>query len=1519
MKKTWNSRKRPTSLFFSLAALALLLPTEVSAQQLTRQTKTVTNVTTEICKQAKPRKITHSRPPMMGRIPSSSSLTKAHNNVLCANRLRESGRFDAYQETTQKKTTNAGVKMLGMSTYNSNMSEEHPTGLYEITGDGSMTNLNYSEYYPTAGAWVTDNVYYGFECFTFLGVYQSVDLFAYDMDTWALREDLCTEYDNTELFATTVAYNYNNDEIYGCFYDFDTESYSFAKADIQNGSKSVVCGLAEGWSVSFFDDKNNLYAIDYGGNLYRVNTADGTMTLINATGFTPYYNTGAAYDSLTGRAYWAVCDEDNNSYIVEIDLTTGKGEKMFEFEYHDQVCGLYVTPPAAEAGAPAAVSDFAVTFPDGALSGTATFTMPTTTFDGTAATGELTYTIYKDNVVYATATSSYGDSVEIPVTVETDGTYTFSIVATNSVGDSPKIKQKQYVGHDTPNAPTNVKAEWADGVFTVTWDAATTTVNDGYVDPEAITYTVTRYPDNVVVAENINVTTLSDNVAEPTDFTIYRYIVTASYDGRTSSESASDKIFLGKITPPYNITFDSEESMEGYTVIDANGDGNTWSILNNTLCVRYNSDADMDDWMITPPISLEGGKIYEISFYVSAKNGDYPEKYELRVGNSNTVEGMITTLVEATETRSTEPESVTLYYTPESDGRYYFGLHGISDADMYRLNYYEFSISAPMSPDAPCEVSDIVITPNPSGDTEANIAFTAPTKNYHGDKEITEITKIEVYRDGTLIRTFDNPTPGSALNFDDSVEDAGIYTYEFVPFNSAGRGKNCFKSSFIGINVPGVPGNVVARDNNGEVTVTWDAPTEDKDGNSINPDLITYTVCEYAKGNLTVIEQDITDLSLTYQSVEPDADQVFKQFAVFASTDAGIGDGGITQLIAVGNPYALPYTESFANAGISHILGVSADAEDCSWNIYTDDDFNVADANGDNGFIGMKAETLGDSGKVFTGKITIDAKSPMFSFFTYYIVDSDNTENTNEITLCVSEDGGNTYTDLKTFVINQDCNAKSDWNKLKYDLSDYIGKSIIVGLKCKIMSHAYIILDNFKLAERRDNDIIANRITAPLSVNPGEEFNVDLRLTNDGELDAKGVKVELYHNGAKIAEKEGYDIDADEYCSVKFTDTLNVTNEGENEYYAVAVYVADENHDNNTTATVTVKIKSTYYPTVENLSGELDENGVRLKWEAPILETGSVRKTITDDFEDYTSWSNSAGDWTFVDADGYDVGGISSVTLPGISGPQSYWIMDRSNDQLVNNNTFNAHSGDKYLAQIYVKKDGEIMQCDDWAISPRLHGGKQTIYFYAKSYSSNYPETFEVLYSTTDKELSSFTSVGTVEDAPEKWTEYSFDLPEGAVYFAIRCVSYDRFMLFIDDVTYTIKEGDYELLGYNIYREGVKLNDAPVTDTSFLYTEAETGDITYSVSAVYTIGESPAVNVTVTTNKADTLTADALSIAVDGREIVITNADGAEVTITTADGKIVARRNDVSDMRIAVEKGVYIVKASKHTAKLIVK
>ncbi len=134
-------------------------------------------------------------------------------------------------------------------------------------------------------------------------------------------------------------------------------------------------------------------------------------------------------------------------------------------------------------------------------------------------------------------------------------------------------------------------------------------------------------------------------------------------------------------------------------------------------------------------------------------------------------------------------------------------------------------------------------------------------------------------------------------------------------------------------------------------------------------------------------------------------------------------------------------------------------------------------------------------------------------------------------------------------------------------------------------------------------------------------------------------------------------------------------------------------------------------------------------------------------------------------------------------------------------------------------------QVDDWAISPELSGNAQTVSFYARSFQSIYPENIEVLYSTGSTDPKDFSIAKPNTQVPGEWTLFEASLPEGAKHFAIRsCGSYN-FMLMVDDVAYEAKAlGEkYTIAGYNVYRNGERINDSLITSTAHLDTNPADG------------------------------------------------------------------------------------------------
>lgn len=1412
------------------------------------------------------------------------------------------------------------VKLIGCSYYNDN-NRKHPTGMYTISGDGTMSYFkNTSDLKPQAGAWIIGDTYYYYRGYISAGEFYG-EYAAFDMSDWSEVNEVYEAFDGNG-YASTVAYNKADGLIYGCFgADKGVNSFEFAKLDPVNHKKTSICPIEykHDWNAMFFDENNTLYVIDISGYLYTVDLNNGDLTLINHTGYYPHYTGGSAYDPRAKRAYWSICTE-NEAYLLEINPKTGLATKMFDFPYGDEVVGLCVVQPESAAGTPAMVSDLKADFPNGSLSGNVSFTLPSKDVDGKSLNGNLNYRVLLNGKESASGESVPGANINLSMAAEKDDFYDIEVYASNNVGDNVPEMASIYIGHDAPRHPDNVNISWSDGNYTITWDAPKKAYYDGYVDYSELTYTVTRFPDNKVVATGFTDNKYVDNVPVPDNQVKYSYMVQATYDGRISEPEYSNVSTLGSIVPPYKETFDTEEDLIGWTVLNVNDDGVLewqWKERegNGLVYIPCNWQWSMDDWLISPLIKLEGGRSYEISF--DLWTGDMDELFEFYMGTEPTVKGMNIELIPQTQIYSATPVPYVLLVTPETTGEYYFGIHGISPAYTYWINFDNFSVSAPLSIDAPGTVSDIQVVPDPAGELFATISFTAPDKNFDGTSALKSLTRIDVTRDGEVIKSFENPAIGAEISFKDVVEKEGGYSYGFTAYNEAGHGQTVNASAYIGINYPGAPENVFGceTDKIGEVKITWNPPTKDANDYPLNPDLITYTVVEITATDYIELATGLKDTSFTFQAVSPDTPQTVKQYGVFSVSPKGEGYGAATGVVIVGAPDKTPYTETFPNGTSQHLFGYKLLSQgQVPWSILKDTSLSITDYNGDHGCVAMNSDKqFNESSMLFTGRIKLNLTNPVLSLYTYNLGDMYVPDN-NEIELSVSLDGGNTFDVVDKFVVSQIGAASNSWGKISVNLAKYVGESVIIGINGITRNYGQIYIDNIEITNGLDNDVALTKVEGPKQVKINDSFNVSMMLVNNGKQTAQGVSVVLYRNGQIHSTKENIDLQSGQYLDLVFSDVLTPMDE-EVTYQAEAIYSADSDFDNNTSAAITVIPFKNYAPMVDNLKYTADDSGVSLSWNAPEVPT---TQTITEDFESYVEWANERiGDWTLYDGDKAEIGSVSSMTLP-VNGKQSFWVMDASNVLFSDvYSVFAPHSGDKYLAQMYpIDMYGyPTIPADDWLISPQLSGNAQTISFFARSITTSNPETFEVLYSTTGVKVDDFKKIDMYSEISNLWTEYSIDLPEGAKYFAIRCVTKKGFMFFVDDITYSIKP-NYTLKGYNVYHNGKKLTGTPVTETTFRHDSREGGD--YGVSAVYSAQESKAAIVSAPAS-INGVNVNSPVVTVEANEIVVKTEEPVNVAIYSLDGRIIKSGMVENSARFMVEKGVYLVETGNITVKAMVK
>ena len=140
------------------------------------------------------------------------------------------------------------------------------------------------------------------------------------------------------------------------------------------------------------------------------------------------------------------------------------------------------------------------------------------------------------------------------------------------------------------------------------------------------------------------------------------------------------------------------------------------------------------------------------------------------------------------------------------------------------------------------------------------------SNSINGNPTIGTLEKIEIFRNGTLVKTFDNPTPGDPVAFSDAVSEKGNYTYTAVATNWSGSGLEIETKTFIGINQPAPPASAMAYEtgNMGEVTVEWEPATTYIDGSPLDPDNVTYNIWTTINGVDTKIKDNLRGTSTTF-------------------------------------------------------------------------------------------------------------------------------------------------------------------------------------------------------------------------------------------------------------------------------------------------------------------------------------------------------------------------------------------------------------------------------------------------------------------------------------------------------------------------------------------------------------------------------------------------------------------------------------------------------------------------------
>lgn len=1443
-------------------------------------------------------------------------------------------------------TTGAfGIYKFPASTYTV-PEEVYAQGSYEANGGGCYAD---GKYYWNSYVY-TDEM--GFTFTTFC---------CYDFNTRQFSKNIMSFInDNFDLQQITNALTYDPSQgkIYALANIKVTDETGFieryypalAEVDTYTGFTTPIARIPSMIALAATPG-GELFAISKGddASLYRINKTTGDCMLVGPTGIATNFAQSMAFDPVTGKLYWAAVRSNGSSGLYEVDTATGAASLIFNFANNEEYTGLYIPAPDVADGAPAAVADITATFADGALSGSFTVTAPAATHSGTALSGNVTLTLLLDGAAAHTASVAPGASVTIDRTV-TEGVHSLTAYASNGAGDGPRRTLSKYMGIDAPGAVSNLTATAVDGGKAhITWTAPTAGRHDGYVDPAQLTYTVVRQPDRTTVASGLTSAYFTDPVALPA--ANFSYEVTpycGDRQGVTASTAAA--LFGQGSNLPCRFDFATREDYDLFTVIDANGDWDGdynwggWMYGPDFKFIReedgtcaiycYHPDNAADDWLITPPVTVEQGKKYRVKFALWTR-GDR-EKIEVTAGPANTVAAQ-KVILPAAEYTHKERRTFTCDFTAEADGNHYIGFHMLSAKKRFYCMVGDIEIDAVPDEDAPAAVSNLTVTPAPAGDTKATLTFTAPDRTI-GGAALAALDRICIYH-GTAenpVHTL-NATPGQALSWTDSGV-GGWTEYRVVAFANGKAGQKAEARVFVGWDTPLAVTDLSVSDASGAPVVTWTAPAEGVNGGYVNSAELTYNVYRY-EDDIELIARDITGTSYTDSDLDGTSLQHMVAYLVTAKSPAGYGDPATTDYIVFGDPYSGEFAESFSDASVHStpwvMYRLKGNVQNWGVSSYgTNPSCPPVDNDGGLAVFGTDGR-VGDEGLLVTPKLDISQMSaPTLTFYFYHNY-TDEHEAWGEgfedrlIPEIMLPDGSRTALCEPIYVDD----LGTGWLKYSLDLSEFRTQPYIrVALHGVTACEQDVYVDRIQITNLISRDLQAYAFTGNGRVEAGQNATYKLTVFNRGAGACDGAfNVRLYDGGSAVASVDGVAMAPGEYRTFTFTRQYPESAAGSvHTLHAVIEWEDDEVQSNNTSDALTTAVTVAPMAEVRNLAASVSGNSVTLTWGAP------DGRNVTDDFEDHLPFETfDFGRYTMIDGDGNYTWGFQDVYFDNSGAPQAFMVFNPVSlgivtpaNSLFPYDAFDPRSGSQVLAcfqGLTANESGYAVSAtnDDWFISPEVFGG-QTIAFYAKS--ADYmqgTDKFEVMVSTTDTRKESFSAISEVVTTTQNWEKHEFALPADARYFAVHCISDDGFILFIDDLTFVEKrEATAAVAGYKLYRNDVMLTELPATATTFADNSLADGTYTYRVIATYQNGRQAdgGNNATVTVGNSgiDPTTADSVTVTAADGFITVAAAEGSSVAVVAADGRTVYSAAGARH-RIAAAAGVYMVRVGDRTFKAVLR
>ena len=441
----------------------------------------------------------------------------------------------------------------------------------------------------------------------------------------------------------------------------------------------------------------------------------------------------------------------------------------------------------------------------------------------------------------------------------------------------------------------------------------------------------------------------------------------------------------------YTLPFDlslNKENIYDFKIIDANGDGNTWTGEDDSFHYKYSSTNEADDWFISAAIQVDDiSKMFDV--IMEAKTSSDKESWEIWIGQEPTIAGMTEKLLDIDEVSNTTYTPYEALATISETGKYYLGVHANSARNKYNIYVNRLQMhQSEQSNESPAAVTDLVGEGAETGEPTVTVTFRMPLTTLAGT-ELDPETPFTVTVSSDSESKILGGLPGQELTVTLGAPK-GKSLITVYATNTEGNGKKARIEVETGKNAPADPviSKVTVDYDNMGALIEWEPVTTGVGGNRIDKDNLGYLIFEWDPDDEDWYQLGWgNECSYNYQFADPDEPQCMMTIGIQANNGINSNSAIVPVNVMLGVPVKLPVNDDFSGGKLSSPIAVgsslAADYQP-TWSIGNPSALIGEPSANDYSLIGHTAFNRGDS-QLYLAKFSTEGiDEATFEMMLYY-------------------------------------------------------------------------------------------------------------------------------------------------------------------------------------------------------------------------------------------------------------------------------------------------------------------------------------------------------------------------------------------------------------------------------------------------------------------------------------------------------------------------------------------------------